>query len=92
MLVRYQPLRQLNDNRGHFGLEGADLGVGVAVFVVLSLVLDGSPYAILAVPGAILSLLCLVPVRLMTRRRILRDWVAYFLSSRVIAVQHRRQS
>lgn len=92
MFVRYQPLRQLNDNRGHFGLEGIDLGVGVAVFVALSLILDGSTYAILAAPGAVCSLLCLIPVRLMTRRRILRDCAAYFLHPRVIRVGLRRQS
>lgn len=90
MLVRYQPLRQLNDNRGLFGLQTSDLGVGIGIFIVLSLFFDDSPFAVLAVPGAILSILCLAPIRLMTRRGILRDTARYFLTSKVLFVGIRR--
>lgn len=90
MLFSYRPLRQLNDNRGIFGLHGSDFGIGVVVFVVISLFLDDTAFAILAVPGAALSLACLAPIRLMTRRGILRDTVSYFLSPASIQIGNRR--
>lgn len=89
MLVRYQPLRQLNDSRGVFGLHGSDFGLAVGTFVTLSLIFDDTQWAILSVPGAILSLVALAPLRLATRRKILRDTFSYFATGRVLLVGRR---
>lgn len=82
MLV--QPSRLLNDQRGILGLTLSDFGAGILVFIVSSLILEGGRWDILALPIAILSLLCVIPLRLRTRRNILRDTVSFYLTSRKV--------
>lgn len=82
MKLNITPSRILNDEKGIFGLWMTDLAAGVGIFVVLSVVLDGSSFAVCSLPVAILSLVPLSPLRLSTRRHIIRDAVSYWLTSK----------
>ena len=78
------PSRILNDQRGIFGLWMSDFGAAVCVFMGGSWLLDGSGYELLSLPAAILLLFILSPIRLSTRRKIIRDWLGSVLSRRVL--------
>lgn len=84
MKLTITPSRILNDERGVFGLLMSDVAAGVGVFVVLSLLLDGTAISILALPVSAMSLIPLSPIRLSTRRHIIRDALAYWLTSKNI--------
>lgn len=73
--LHIHPSRLLNDTRNIFGLTMTDFASGVAVFVFTSLCLDGTGFEIASFPIALSSLVPLVPLRLTTRRKIIRDTV-----------------
>jgi hypothetical protein len=78
------PSRVLNDQRGIFGLWMSDFGAAVAVFMGGSWVLDGTRYQLLSIPAALFVLLVLIPIRLSTRRKIVRDYLRRGLTSEVL--------
>lgn len=67
------PSRLLNDDRGVFGLSFSDFAAAIAVFMLSTKCLEGTGYELVAVPLAVLVLVVLSPIRLSTRRHILRD-------------------
>jgi len=79
-----QPSRILNDRRGIFGLWMSDFAAAVAVFMGGSWVLEGSGYELLSLPAALLLLFALSPIRLLYRRKIIRDWVRSVLTRKLI--------
>lgn len=79
-----QPSRLLNDPRGFLGLTLIDLAAGVFVFMSVSLLLDESGWALISIPMAILFLIALSPIRLTTRRKIIRDTLTWLISRRVL--------
>ncbi len=76
------PSRILNDQRGVFGLWLTDFAAGVAVFMGGSWLLDGSGYELVSLPLAVLTLGILSPIRLSTRRKIIRDSIRWCLTPR----------
>lgn len=78
------PSRILNDQRGVFGLWMSDFGAAVGVFMGGSWLLEGSGYELLSLPVAILLLVILSPIRLSTRRKIIRDFLRHLLGRRVL--------
>ncbi len=78
------PSRILNDQRGVFGLWMTDFAGAIVVFVIASKVLEGSGYELLALPAALAVLAVLAPVRLTTRRKIIRDFVRWIFTPKVI--------
>lgn len=78
------PSRVLNDQRGVFGLWMSDFGAAIGVFMGGSWVLDGTGYELLSLPGAGLFLVALSPIRLTTRRKIIRDFIRRSLSRRLL--------
>jgi len=78
------PSRVLNDQRGVFGLWMSDFGAAVGVFMGGSWLLEGSGYELLSLPAAILLLVVLSPIRLSTRRKIIRDFIENLLGRRVL--------
>jgi hypothetical protein len=79
-----QPSRILNDRRGLFGLWMSDFSAAVAVFMGGSWALEGSGYELLSLPAAFLLLIGLSPIRLIYRRKIIRDALHSSLTKRVI--------
>ncbi len=75
-----QPSRVLNDQRGFFGLGMQDFAAAIVLFMVLSWVLDGSSVALISLPLSVLLLVGLSPIRLSTRRHIIRDAIVYILT------------
>ncbi|GEM_PF-2176120 len=90
MRLRFTPARTLNDKYGLFGLTLGDLMGCVGIFLVCSVALEDSPYGLLALPVGILSLILLVPIRLTTRRKILRDSFRYYSRSKVLTGRTKR--
>ncbi len=84
MHIVVTPSRILNDQRGVFGLWMTDFAGAIGVFVFLSSLLDGTRFAIAALPAAILSLALIIPLRLSTRRKIIRDTIAFALKPRLL--------
>ena len=78
------PSRVLNDQRGIFGLWMTDFAAGIAVFMGGSWILDGTGYELLSIPAALVALGILSPIRLSTRRKIIRDFIRRRLSRRVL--------
>lgn len=76
------PSRILNDQRGIFGLWLSDFAASVAVFMGGSWLLDGSGYELVSLPVAALVLFILSPIRLTTRRKIIRDYIRWRLTPR----------
>ncbi len=77
-----QPSRILNDRRGLFGLWMSDFAAAVAVFMGGSWVLEGSGLELLSLPASILLLFVLSPIRLLYRRKIIRDGLRSVLMRR----------
>jgi heme exporter protein D len=90
MRLSFTPGRALNDRFGLFGLTLSDLLGAVCIFLICSTALEDTSYGILALPMGLLSLLCLVPIRLTTRRRILRDSALYYMRSKVLTARNHR--
>ncbi len=84
MLIEITPSRILNDGRGVFGLWMTDLAGAIFLFVLLSSLLDGTAFAILSAPIALGSLVPLIPIRLSTRRKIIRDFLIYWATPRTL--------
>lgn len=76
------PSRILNDQRGVFGLWLTDFAAAICVFMGGSWLLDGTGYELVSLPLAALVLAILSPIRLSTRRKIIRDYVRYRLTPR----------
>lgn len=76
------PSRILNDQRGVFGLWLTDFAAGISVFMGGSWVLDGSGYELVSLPLAALVLVILSPIRLSTRRKIIRDYLRWRMTPR----------
>lgn len=76
------PSKILNDERGVFGLYFSDFGGAVFIFIFWSVLFEKTALHLAAIPVAILALAVLIPIRLSTRRRILRDAASYFLQKR----------
>lgn len=76
------PSRVLNDQRGVFGLWLTDFAAAVGVFMSGSWALDGTGYELVSIPLAVLLLVVLAPLRLSTRRKIVRDHFRYRLTPR----------
>jgi hypothetical protein len=77
------PSRIINDQRGVFGLWMSDFGAAILVFVVWSKIFEGARVEILAVAVAIVALVILSPIRLTTRRKIIRDAIGFYLTRRI---------
>lgn len=86
------PSRVLNDQRGVFGLWMSDFGAAIAVFMGGSWVLDGTGFELVSLPVAILVLIVLSPIRLSTRRKIIRDFFRRCLTPRGLYDPRRRMS
>ncbi len=65
--------RILNDKRFVFSLSMKDFIGIVAVFVILSSILDDTPYALLAFVGAVVFGVGLSPIRIKHRDHFIRD-------------------
>lgn len=78
--VSFSPSRILNEERGVFGLYFSDLAGGIGIFIGWSALFDGSGLQLFALPTAILAMMILVPIRLSTRRGIIRDFFGYLIS------------
>ena len=81
MLAVYIPSRVLNEERGVLGLKPSDFAGAILEFVLLTTFLESTPYSILAVPAALITLAILSPIRLSTRSHIIRDVLTYCLLS-----------
>ena len=77
--MRVRPARLLNERRGSLGLNEADFVAAGCFFVVVSFVLSGTPYMLVAFPLTLGPLLFLWPIRLKYRRKIIRDYLAFRL-------------
>lgn len=86
-MLRVKPSRGLNHNRGLFGLEAPDFGAAFVLFLFWNIIFDGTAYAVLALPIALISLVCLAPLRLSTRRGAIRDWLGHNFTSRKMRVR-----
>jgi heme exporter protein D len=76
----------LNERRGSLGLNETDFFAAGVFFCVVSFVLSGTPYMLVAFPLTLIPLLLLWPIRLKYRRKIVRDYLAYkFFPRRVYA-------
>jgi len=62
----------------------SDFAAAVGVFMGGSWILEGSGYELLSLPAAILLLVVLSPIRLSTRRKIIRDSIGRWLGRRVL--------
>lgn len=89
---RVVPSRVLNDQRGVFGLWLSDFAAAVAVFMGGSCLLDGSGCELISLPLAALVLVGLSPIRLSTRRKIIRDWIRWWLTPRRLYDPSKRTS
>ena len=76
------PSRVLNDQRGVFGLGFSDFAAAICVFMGGSWLLDGTGFELVSLPLAALCLVILSPIRLSTRRKIIRDSVRWWLTPR----------
>ncbi len=79
-----QPSRVLNDQRRIFGLGLNDFAAAIVIFMGGSWVFEGSGYELLSIPAAVLFLVILSPVRLSTRRKVIRDWGHKLLTKKVL--------
>ena len=86
------PSRVLNDQRGVFGLWMSDFAAGVAVFMGGSWILDGTGYELVSIPAALATLGFLSPIRLVTRRKIIRDFIRCRLTRKVLYDPRKRIS
>jgi hypothetical protein len=84
MHIQITPSRILNDNRGIFGLWMSDFAGAIVIFILLSSILDGTPFAVFSLPLAVLALVPLIPLRLSTRRKIVRDTLIAFLTPKTL--------
>lgn len=84
MIRELKPSRLLNEKRGFLGLSMIDFGAAIGVFVLSTSLLEGSKYQIVSFFLAAALLLILSPVRLKTRRKILRDLLSYQLMGKVV--------
>ncbi len=76
------PSRILNDQRGVFGLWLTDFAAGIVVFMGGSWFLEDTGYELVSLPLAALVLVALSPIRLSTRRKIIRDYIRWRLTPR----------
>lgn len=83
-MKRIQPSRILNDNRGVFGLWLSDFAAAVAVFMGGSWILEGTGIELSALFLALGALAVLGPIRLATRRGIIRDFIRWCFTSKVV--------
>ena len=86
------PSRVLNDQRGVFGLWMSDFGAAIGVFMGGSWILDGSGYELFSLPASVVVLIILSPIRLTTRRKIIRDFFRRWLSPRTLYDPRKRIS
>lgn len=78
------PSRVLNDQRGIFGLQTTDFGIAIFIFMGGSAILDGTGVELLSIPVAVATLIVLSPLRLSTRRKIVRDFIKSILRRRIL--------
>lgn len=78
------PSRVLNDQRGVLGLWLSDFAAAVALFMGGSWLLDGTGFELASAVMAVLLLIVLSPLRLTTRRKIVRDQLRRLVTPRVI--------
>ncbi len=71
------PSRALNDQRGILGLWVSDLFGAFGLFCIWARVFEDTPLALIGIPLAVASLVFLAPIRLSTRRKIIRDTISY---------------
>jgi len=74
------PSRVLNDSRFILNLGIADFAAGLGIFVVLSRILENTPYAMASFAGAILFWVGILPVRLGHRPHAVRDYLTMLVS------------
>lgn len=80
--MQVSPFRSFNEKRRFFGLNAMD-GVGIGlIFLLFDLLLQTTPYEVLAVLIIPLLAFILIPIRMFKRRKILRDTLVYFVSPR----------
>jgi hypothetical protein len=82
--MKVRPARLLNEKRGLYGFNEADYTAAGVFLIGLSFPLTNTPYMLLAFPTTGLLLLILYPVRMNFRRRIIRDTIGFYLTSRRI--------
>ncbi len=75
--------RVLNDNGSVLGLNIYDLIGSVTVLVITSELFRPVGLEFLSVVIAVLSLVCLIPIRLRYRRKIIRDAIGFYIGSRI---------
>lgn len=78
------PSRILNDQRGLFGLWLSDFFGAFFVFILSYLLLEESPYELVSIPSAVVFLVVLSPIRLRTRKHIVRDFLSSLITPKVV--------
>ena len=76
------PSKVLNNRSFFLSLGLGDFGAAVAVFVIVSRILDGTSYALLALLAPVALCALLIPLRFKYRRKIIRDALAYAILNR----------
>ena len=79
-----QPSRVLNNSRFFLSLGLSDFMAAVAVFVIASRILDGTPYTLLAAVAPLALCALLIPLRFKYRRKIIRDALGFAIMNRKV--------
>ena len=78
------PSRHLNNEKTIFGLDLKDLMASLFVLSICNIILENTRLEFLSVVMSILLLVALVPIRVKYRRKIIRDFLWFHLTSGVI--------
>ena len=84
--MKVRTARLLNERRGSLGLNETDFVAAGGFFIVVSSLLSGTPFMLVAFPLTLIPLALLWPIRLKYRRKIIRDYLAMKLYPRRVYV------
>lgn len=78
------PSRHLNNEKTIFGLNLWDLLVSLSILSVFNYLFENTKLELLSIPIALTFLIFLIPIRTRHRRKYIRDFLWFHLTSRVI--------
>lgn len=81
-MQEFTPSRFLNDPRGFVGLSLSDFIAAVVLFGFISRLFEDTTIEYLALPISLMCLAGIAPIRLKTRRKIIRDSISFFITKR----------